>query len=164
MKYKEFISAVKHNQPETVNALNLPESSAPDAIPKKFSALIPEILNIIDKNFNELADGMSTIGVFGLQPVGFTPHSNTSIKKNGCATSHSLLNHLWCVLYFLPTNSLSSIKSWGNFKSIVIDFTKGIVIDQERYLHCVIHSKGTGKIYGKINPEKLYNAWRNLNA
>ena len=160
MEYKEFISTVAQSQTEKVKALNIPESSAPDSIPVKFSVLIPDILKIIDKHFNELADGMSMIGVFGLQPVGFIFNSHSPTKKNYISTQCSIASHLCCVLYFLPTNSLNTVKSWKNFKSVVIDFTKGTVIDQKRYLHKVIHSKGVGKMYGKINAKKLAQVWQ----
>ena len=160
MKYQTFIEAITKHQTKRVRAINLPQSSSPDPIPANFITLIPDVIHIMDKHFDELSDGMPYLGIFGLQPVGFAVQSSMPIAKGRIASSTQMSNHLCCILYFLPMNTINQVTDWKNHKSIIIDFTKGAVIDQARYLHYVVHSKELGKTYGKINAKKLADVWQ----
>ena len=143
MQYQKFIQAVSQYQTKKIRALSIPTSSSPESVPESFIDLLPEVIHILERHFHELADTKSMIGIFGLQSIGFTLQPEVSP-----------ISPRYCVLYLLPTNSLS-INSWANFITIVIDCQKGLVVDQEHYIHEVLHHDKAGKVYGKVKAKKL---------
>lgn len=165
MEYQEFINTIAEHQTANIKALNIPESSAPGSIPPSFKELIPDVINIIATHFDELADGMPAIGIFGLQTMSFAIKSDLPLNTNRIITQTSAKNHLCCVLYYLPLSTSATLDAdskmdWRQYKSIVLDFTRGSVMDQERYLRFAIDITGNpGKLYGRINAKKVASAW-----
>lgn len=163
MEYQEFINVVLANQTSRVRALNIPESSNPSSIPNVFGALIPEVIQIIESHFEELSEGKPKIYLFGLQNVGVTIKSNLPIHAGRIITKRAANNHLCCVLYYLPVNGeeeLNADAKWGGYKSVVLDFTYGTVMDRNQYMSFAMKTNSHGKIYGRLNAEKLASAWK----
>lgn len=160
MEYQKFISVISQNQTAKVKPVSLPNSSSPWPIPDKFQALLPDVIRIIEKNFDDLSDEKQFIAIFGFQPTGMAIESDLPIINNRIFLRNHMRSHLSCSLYYLPVDDLGKQQNWSRYKSIVIDFTSGIVMDSNYYL-CTMGVRTTGgKVLGNIDAQKLKHVWQ----
>ena len=159
MQYQDFIQGISQCQTARIKPVNIPESSCPATLPLAFQSLFPDIISIIEQNFNELSYGQPSICVFGLQATGVAIQSDLPIKMDRILIGTRSRTHLTCSLYYLPADKPLAEKNWGNYKSVVIDFTDGVVMDHQQYLSMLSANVVHGKVFGRINGQKLARAW-----
>jgi hypothetical protein len=159
MEYQKFINIIAQNQTARVKPFNLPESSSPWPIPENFQVLLPDVINTIEKNFDILSDKRKFIAIFGFQPTGIAIESDDPILKNRIFLPDQIRSHLSCAIYYLTIDDLRQPHNWAHYKTLVVDFTNGLIMNGNYYLQIMgMHVSG-GKVLGKISSRKLKQAW-----
>jgi hypothetical protein len=164
MDYKTFINTIEQHQTEKIKSMNRPESSSPWPIPENFQVLLPDVTKIIEYNFDDLSDAKSYIAIFGFQTTGVAIESDFPIINNRIFLPDHMRSHLSCVLYYLPVDDINQPQDWAYYKSVVIDFTSGIVMNANYYLYMMGARTTGGKVLGKINAHKLKEVWHSYRS
>lgn len=162
MDYQKFISAVTAHQSSRIKAISIPDSCAPERIPSVFSDLIPDLIEILEANFKELCNGKPMIAVFGLQATSIGIESSVPSTQRRIFLNKQTRMHLCCTLSYLPVTveELAQKNDWSDMQSVIVDFTRGFVMDNDHYIHELFQNGALGKVYGEFNQSKLSQAWR----
>lgn len=161
MTHESLEQLFKKNQTNQIVSQYFRESCAPDVIPSAFSNCLAEVFNIIASRFSEIAFGKSKIAIVGLQTSALSIESNIPKKLQRIFSKENSNLHLCCVLSYLPiSESESDASDWSNAKSLVIDFTDGVVMDEKKYIAKILKSEADGNEYGKLPSNELCNAWK----
>lgn len=162
MTYSSLSNLFNHYQTNRIKSLYIPESCAPDLIPESFGSFISDVFKIMELHFNELSSGMPQIRVFGLQIVSTPVESFLPERLKRIFTKLGVNSHLCCSLSYLPTvgENAAEINDWSGARTLIIDFTRGLVMDKDRYFYELFKMGGPGKIYGQFKQKKLDSVWR----
>jgi hypothetical protein len=161
VKYSQFINLIDKHQTLHVRPLSLSNSCNASAIPSAFGSLLADVVGALEKNYQELSKNGLAIAVHGLQMTAIAVESRAPALLNRILIPTKPLNHFCCVLSYIPIRDEEGMKQtdWSNSESIIIDFTLGLVINQQEYLYEVFKSGKRGKIYSCLDPGKLSMAW-----
>lgn len=164
MEYsRHFFITMKSAENDFVVALNIPQSCAMAQIPSEFRYCLPNIVDILNHNKKKLCKKNEIIAVFGLQ-VTSAPLVSDTPKNTGRIISKDNPNiHFCCNLDYLPIppHKKEKITSWRGSKTIAIDFTTGIVMNNSEYINRLFHKDcDAGIIYGYLEPALLTSIWR----
>ncbi|MBP6104766.1 MAG: hypothetical protein KA508_06910 [Gammaproteobacteria bacterium] len=140
MVYKDFIACVERHQTEKVRALYFESCCATTTIPDPILSSVPKLVQLLEKTEPPLCQKGQSIYLFGLQPCAMASHSDISRQ------------HLCCVLkYLLLDDGSHQPSDWSGEHNIVIDFSTGEVMDNQRYLSKVFDQKSAGISYGMLH-------------
>src|SRR5690606_22045054 len=136
MHYKSFIGLVKLCETKRVKSLSFPDSCSLNQIPEVFGLLIPDIVALLDRQIAHFCVPGEVMTLFGMQLCsGFL---TSPFPKKTRRVIHTKVPeyHLCCTLDYLKVKSrqLFTIKDWSSFQSIVVDFTRGLLMDGAQYL------------------------------
>lgn len=161
MTYQQFIQSFLLAQNERVKAFSLPKSCATDQIPEAFCRLLPDIVKILSAHADDLADPDEVIAVFGIQPGTVMLHSELPEQLNRIFNHNKPKTHFCCTLDYLtvPESELPTIQSWHNSKTLVVDFTQGLLMDVNQYVYKMFGKGVPGKVYGTLDQERLSQVW-----
>jgi hypothetical protein len=164
MKYKDFIRLIEQHQTPHIKPLAFPASCAIGSIPDVFGSFIPEILKIMETCHPTLSAGKPFLGVFGLQPVSMSLESEEPHRLSRIFDAQKSHQHLCYTIAYLPATAieLQHLTHWNGSDSLIVDFTRGHVLDKERYLFELFKIGNPGNILGQLNKIKLNLAWQNL--
>lgn len=162
MNYDSLSHLFSRYQTSRIKSLYIPESCAPDLIPDSFGLFISDVFKIMESHFNELSLGMPQIGVFGLQAVSTPLESLLPERLKRIFIKLGVNSHLCCSLSYLPTarESAAEIRDWSEARTLIIDFTCGLVMDKEQYFYELFKMGSPGKIYGQFRQKKLDKVWQ----
>ncbi len=125
--------------------------------------LLPDITQIVEENAAHLCEPEESIAIFGMQLSGGFLTSELPRQLNRMIHAQVPDYHLCCTLDYLALKPDQSVRdmNWTGFKSVIIDFTRGIVMDIQQYCHELFQDKDTppGKIFGKLEQKKLAAVW-----
>ena len=73
--------------------------------------------------------------------------------------------HFCCNLNYmtLKGNEDQNLKAWSNAKTVVIDFTTGILMNATRYVAEITH-QDQGIYYGLLDQTQLEQTWKSLGS
>jgi hypothetical protein len=102
------------------------------------------------------------IAIFGLQTTSVGIESPIPFLQKRIFLNNQTRMHLCCTLSYLPVTAeeLTQKSDWTGMQSVIIDFTRGVIMDNEHYIHELFHKGALGKVYGELNRSKLNQAWR----
>jgi len=157
MTYQSFINFLTSLETKNVKAIPFLNSCATTQIPNSFLVLFPEIIKFLHKHLNEFCHENEIIGIFGLQITAHNLKSNLPKQLNRIAYLHSPSEHFCCNLNFLVSNqkTIKAINNWHGYKSLIIDFTTGEIMNPEQYIYLLAFTDKAGKIYGKLSQKSL---------
>lgn len=165
MEYKSFTKIIKRGGCKEIDALSIPESCSMTRIPDEFGLLLPNVLKILHDNLYDLCDKEEEINIIGMQ-VSFTPIISDlpRILDRVVDPKHHDW-HFCCSLNYLVVRKVGDqkVKSWENAKSVIIDFTTGVVMDPNKYLSFVLNQEKGGTIYGYLDSSLLNKIWNLIN-
>lgn len=166
MDYDFLKQVITRYKTDRIKMLNIPGSCSPKHIPESFSSLIVDVIKTIDICYQQLSKNKRYIAIVGLQPMSITIKSLAPIKLNRVANKENKNSHFCCSLSYLLLDEegferVVKDRDWSGAENIVIDFTRGLVMNKERYFHELFNESSVGKIYGKLNFHKLNEAWVN---
>lgn len=162
MEYQHLIENLELHQTERIKIASFPNSCATTNIPKTFTLLFPNIMQIINSNITKLCKKHEILAIFSLQH-SFIPIISPLPKKIQRIMYPEHTDwHFCCNLNYLTLqhDQLKNVTSWENPKAIVIDFTSGLVVDPSQYLSQVLQQEANGVIYGCLNQQSLNQAWQ----
>lgn len=163
MRYESFIGLLKLCETKRVKSLSFPDSCSLNQIPEIFGLLIPDVVAILDQQVTQFCEQDEVIAIFGMQLCGGLLTSSFPEKTRRIIHSKVPEYHLCCTLDYLTVqpSHLVTIKDWSSFRSIIIDFTRGLVMDGARYLAELFPNAPmpAGKLYGSLDPCKLAYVW-----
>lgn len=161
MEYNYFIGMIRQYETARILAYRGQHYRVTNDIPEAFGLLIPEIINILEKNLDKLCKPDENIVVMGLQPAGQMIESSKPITLKRYLGKESSPQHLCCTLDYMVVKSNDSLQTeWGHTESIVIDFTAGALMNDKAYLSQLNVQKIPGEIYGSISSDSLSIAWK----
>jgi hypothetical protein len=175
MTYQQFIYYLKKNQTDNVKPLYIPESCSVNQIPQAFATLLHDIVSLIQNQLDLFCAQNQWVALFGFQVAsGFIQSSLPKLFKRIHYPEQPDC-HFCCVLYYrtltpkeyinrkqfprCSAGTAEKIESWGAYKTIVVDFTTGTVMDVEHYLGLITQTHDKGKIYGSLDARRLQAAW-----
>lgn len=163
MKYECFNRILSLYQTKSIHALNIPDSCDLEQIPSAFAFLLPDILAILQKNMHHLCEPNQSIAIFGLQPSGGFLISDLPSRLDRIIHTEVPGYHLCCTLDYIPLQPNQSIKTvnWTKFKSVIVDFTRGLIMDVQQYCHELFQDNDIppGTILGAIDQQKVTTVW-----
>ncbi len=137
--YEDFIACVEQHQTDKVKALYFESCCTTKAIPNPVLSGVPSLIQFLEKTEPALCQKGQCLYLFGLQPCAMVPHSDASEQQ------------LYYVLkYLLLDDNKNRPADWSEEHNIVIDFSKGEVMDNQRYLSKVFDQKPEGISYGML--------------
>ena len=163
MKYKDLIGTLTAYQTPSIRAIAFPKSCAPDRLPDAFLSLLAGVVKILDAHRDQLCDTAKEVVVlFSLQHLSLNLTSDAPNLLHRKIDINRPTEHFCCSLEYLvlPKHQLNHVSSWQGAKSVVIDFTTGMVMDNDYYCCKLFNTKPTGQVYGKLNYQTLRQAWR----
>ena len=151
MIYKDFIACVARHQTEQVKVLYFESCCSTTAIPNSILGLVPNLIRLLQEIQPSLCKKGQIMHLFGLQPCAIAPYSSEYKKADSRVHTQHSDPHLCCVLkYLLLYNHSHQPSTWSEENTIVIDFTTGEVMDNQRYLSLVFNHKPEGISYGML--------------
>ncbi len=132
-------------------------------IPNEFILLLPNIVEIVHSNKEKLCKKNEVIAIFGMQVSFMSITSDIPRITNRVINSNNPNCHLCCNLNYLVTDAQKQNKatSWEGAKTIMIDFTTGVVMDKIEYLKQIVNkNESCGRVYGYLDRIKLANIWK----
>jgi hypothetical protein len=162
MIYADFISTLTLCQTSHVKAVSFPASCAIERLPDAFRSLLPSIVSIVDQSFSRLAKNQEVIALFGLQQTAGNLNSDIPILRGRIFDEEHPMSHFCCSLYYLTLqqDQLSTLKNWEGCKTLVVDFTAGVLMDGDQFIYEVFGQGTGGIIYGHLDEEAVARAWR----
>jgi hypothetical protein len=161
MRYDYFIGMVKHHETKHIRAYTGEQQTNPEHVPTAFALLMPEIISILNENFDDVCGLGHGIVIFGLQPASAMIASNIPLEQERFVDGLQPDYHFCCTLDFfkVPMSDINDSEDWNYTDSIVVDFTSGELMDSDRFLSKLHFLPEQGKLYGRINKEALNIAW-----
>jgi len=163
MKYREFFSSLKRSETSHVRALFIKDCCAVQPIPFCFTLLLAEIIHLMERKHAEFCQAGEITAVFGLQVAPGHIESDLPKALHRIYERQHPSSHFCGVLSYLilPDDAdLRGIKTWKSHQSLIVDFTTGEVMDDDRYLSLSLRTSASGKLYGKLPADVLETAWR----
>lgn len=163
MRYESFTGLLKLCETKRVKSLSFPDSCSLNQIPEVFGLLIPDIVNLLDQQIAQFCAQNEVMALFGMQLCAGMLTSRFPEKTRRIIHRKVPDYHLCCTLDYLTVKPrhLFTIKDWSSFQSIVVDFTRGLLMDGAQYLAELFPDNlvPSGKIYGSLEPRKLAYVW-----
>lgn len=166
MKYEDLIRLMEKYQTVRVKSIYFQNSCATQRIPWSFSALIPNIIEIINSHIDLLCKENEIVAIFGLQPGPPALESDWPGLFNRTFDEKYPHDHFCLVLQYLMTTkaNLPTLTTWSGSQNLMIDFTTGELMDEERYLAMLGHDYPIkGQLYGVLDHSDLIQAWSSFN-
>lgn len=164
MEYVNFINTLMRCQTRSIKAIPFHSSCAPAQIPDEFSALLPNLVELLEGSIDLFCKTDQVLVLFGLQPSSIALTSELPISLQRVIDGSSPNMHLCCSLAYLTATEqrLKNIHSWEGAQNIIVDFTLGTVMNDERYIAQVLGEPPRGLVYGSLNKTSLSFAWEKI--
>ena len=165
MTYDKFINLLKTYQTDLVRALTFSNSCAVTQIPNAFSLLIADLISFIHNHIEQFCEPDQMVGLFGMQVMTCSILSNLpkQLRRVGFPT-HPQYHFCYTLNYLaFSKEKLETITDWHNYKSLVVDFTTGEIMDLTHYMYLLQFNDTPGTVYGNLNHQLLGDAWRLAN-
>ncbi|MBS0359290.1 MAG: hypothetical protein JSS53_08485, partial [Proteobacteria bacterium] len=127
-----------------------------------FGLILNEVISILNNNLKYLCQEDEGIVIVGLQPAGCMIRSQKPEMLKRYIDQELRDTHLCCTLEYLirPIHQLNDVLHWNHTQSVIVDFTSGLVMDNEQYLAQLNLGKKVGMTFGRINSDILRTTWQ----
>ena len=139
MRYCQFYSALTANTTSRVVGKWFPTSCFMTQIPPEFGKLLPDVVDIINKNIDVLCVPTQSVVIFGMQLAPLCIKSSAARVAGRFLRAGEYDKHFCCSLSYMVVTSdkVKNLKTWSDAQNVVIDFTTGEVMTEEGYLERV---------------------------
>ncbi len=162
MNYTNFISHIEHYQTAVIKSLSYPQSCDMTSIPEVFSFFLPTIIRILHHHREKLCKKDETVRIFSMQTSAGAIISTWAQQANRFINTKNPQMHVCYSLNYLalPIHCQKIPETWVGARSVIIDFTRGRVMDAAQFLFEISHQGKQGVVYGELDAAALELAWR----
>lgn len=157
MQYQTFINTIKCHETENVTALSYNDCCSLESFPPEFIPLLGEIVRLLDES-KELICGETNckIAIIGMQIIPRWLASKTAYKTRTSGKNYHLC---YLISYLLIGHNQEKPRSWSHQETLVVDFTTGEIMDNDRYFSLAFGESKRGCQLGTIPQKQLDIAW-----
>jgi hypothetical protein len=164
MPYSLFVKTIQQHQTDDIKVFLGRKASALERVPLSFIKLLGHVLPLMQANINQLRPNLhDLIVIFGLQPAAVmisTMTTGNEAKQN---------THFCCTLDYMccPHDQSTELTRLSSLQykthTLMIDFTTGEIMDEDRYLAKICSENETnGYSYGYIPEDFSRAAWQQV--